>query len=171
MALKTMYRGVRMTKHQLEICKNDGMTYYWETAEQVVSDIFRALQDNHKLKKLGNEPHLREFILEGTRQGRIQMFATDDKKNANSYARWTPELIFLALDWVGIPRKDLQKYLNKRYGTPYIVTFEMNVEHPEILLNNERIGHSVPADWIKDIEEVDLNSKDPLYESWSSIVQ
>ena len=140
-----------------------GMEYYWKDSEHAVNDIFRALEKFHRIKKLGNTPILRDHILEASRPNRLQIWGTNDKNNADSYARNSPELIFLTLDDIGIPRKENYKYLNERYGEPYIVTFTVDLSDRTFLGINEVYGRLVQPENIQCIEKIDLTQPDPFF--------
>ncbi len=161
-----MYRGVRLSDFEVNDIEKNGMRYYWEEPDKAVRDIFRALERFNKISKLGNTPLLRDYILEVTRLSRLQIWATDDKDNANSYSRATPEIIFLVLDSVGVERKDVYRYLNYKYGDPYVVKF-----HADVNANiNVVCGKLIEPENIISIEKVNTNEEDPFMKRFRQTV-
>lgn len=161
-SLKTVYRGMRI--HGTEDARsilNQGMSYYWKDSEHAINDIFRVLEKFHKIKKLGNTPILRNHVLEASRSRRLQIWGTQSKDNANSYARHSPELIFLVLCDIGLLRSQINSYLNERYGEPHIVTFTVEEPDDGFCRINEVYGRVVPPENIQCIEKIDLTQPDP----------
>lgn len=140
---------------------NDGMYYYWENSEKAVHDIFRALERFHKIRKLGNSPLLRSHLLEACRPNRLQIWGTEDKNNANSYARCSPELMYLVLDQICETKKQVMNYLNERFGLPYVVTFTMDLPDNEKVGINESYGRFIEPERIQSVERVDTTRPDP----------
>ena len=163
--MKTLYRGVRLRKYELDELKTRGMRYYWGEPQSAISDIFRALTRTHKISRLGRSEVLRSLIIEASRPTRLQLWATDDKDNANSYSRHTPELIFLALDFAGVERKKVLSYLNSFYGKPHIVTFRVE---QDITSLNQIVGNFVSSEQIIDVEPVDVTKPDPHMQKFHS---
>lgn len=161
---KTLYRGVRLSGRNGSLpsqIRENGMKYYWSEPADAIKDIFKALEKFNKISKIGIKPILRNYILEAGRINRLQIWATEDKLNAESYARATPELIFLALDQV-VERKLVTDYLNSFYGEPHVVTFQVDAK-PEYDNINICFGKFVPAENIVSIEPVDITKPDPIW--------
>ena len=161
--MKTVYRGVRIRGDLDDVRRilDTGMDYYWKNAEESVNEIFRALERFHKISKLGNTPLLRSHLLEACRTSRLQVWGTQDKNNANSYARFTPELIFLVLRDVGIQKEVIKKYLSERFGEPYVVTFSVDLIDDGFCQLNTTYGRFIPPEMIQCIERVDVTQPDP----------
>lgn len=142
---------------------NDGMYYYWKDAEESVNDIFRACEKFHGIRKLGYTPMLRNLILEGCRHNRLQIWGTQDKNNANSYARNSPELMYLVLDLICTYKNEVLDYLQEIYGDPYVVTFTVDEEDKGFCSINEVYGRYVEPERILSVEKVDITKPDPHF--------
>lgn len=164
-----MYRGLRLKDWQKEDYLKYGMSYYWKEPKQAINDIFRALEINHKISQLGRNGLLRSLIMEGAEMDRLQVFGTESRTNAESYAKATPELIFLVLDYSRVERRKIIKYLNNTYGLPHIVTF--NIEAPPTFTEeiNKTCGIIIPPEFIVSIEPVDISKPDPYLQTLKSI--
>lgn len=162
--MKNVYRGMRIrSEEKAKSLLEYGMYYYWENSELAVHDIFRALEKFHKMKKLGYSPLVRNYLLEACRPNRLQIWGTQDKNNANSYARASPELIYLILDQICETKEQVRKYLNERFGEPYVVTFTVdqpNNGHCEI---NIGYGRFVEPERIQSVEKIDISKPDPYF--------
>lgn len=147
---------------EAKLILNDGMYYYWRDSEQAVHDIFRALEKFHKMKKLGYTPLLRNYLLEACRPNRLQIWGTANKNNANSYARNSPELMYLVLDLICTFTKEVKDYLNERFGQPFVVTFTADL--PENFCNvNYTFGRFIEPERILCIEQIDTTAPDPHF--------
>lgn len=164
---KILYRGIRLRyDNSVEQLRKNGMKYYWNNPEFAISDIFSALSYFHKISQLGRNQMLRAYILEASRASRLQIWATEDKTNAESYARCTPELIWLTLRAVCIEKPKISKFLDTFYGKPHVVTFKTDEEHNGI---NLTIGTFIPPDKIINVEPVDLTKPDPYFQTLKGI--
>ncbi|MCV0393701.1 MAG: hypothetical protein K5790_10505 [Nitrosopumilus sp.] len=162
--MKVMYRGVRLEEHEVDYVLENGMKYYWNSPEDAITDIFRALERNHKISKLGNNYCIRNFILEASRLNRLQIYATEVKENAESYARATPEIIYETLQIAGVEYKKNINYLNKWFGVPHIVTFCIDSQPSYIEEINKQVGTFISPEFITSIEKVDITKPDPYLE-------
>lgn len=161
--MKQMYRGVRLKDNQKKDILTNGMKYYWSNAEEAVHDIFYAIKSNNIMNKIVKNNMLECRINEAVDMNRIQLYGTEDKIIADSYARDTPELIFLTLQNGLISQEKIQSYLNKRYGLPHVVTFNIDSQPtypPEI---NKTLGNFIAPEFITEIEQVDLTKPDPIH--------
>ena len=140
----------------------DGMSYYWKDAEEAVQEIFRVCEKFKSIKKLGYTPLLRDHVLEACRPNRLQIWGTVNKDNANSYARASPELIFLVLDVVCKWKKEVNQYLNERFGVPHVVTFEVGNMVRDTDVNNS-YGRFIEPERIISVEKVDMTQPDPHF--------
>lgn len=160
--MKTVYRGMRIrSEEEAKSLLEFGMSYYWENSENAVHDIFRALERFHKMRKLGYSPLIRSHLLEACRPNRLQIWGTGDKNNANSYARCSPELMYLLLDQICDTRKQVMNYLNERFGLPYVVTFTVDQPDDGRIHINETYGRFIEPERIQSVELVDITRPDP----------
>jgi hypothetical protein len=142
------------------------MRYYWGSSEYAIQDIFEALRKTHTLDQLGKGggwgDMLRRYILEASRPQRMQIWATEDKENAESYARATPELIFLVLDVAGLKREEIQRYLNRKYGKPHVVAFR-DGESADTTFHQINIGCGllIEPEKILEVNPVKTDGPDP----------
>lgn len=167
--MKIMYRGVRLKEHQIDETLKNGMKYYWSDPEESIRDVFKAIKTHNILRKLVNNGMLECRITEGSEKSRNQIFCTEDKRIAESYARDTPELIFLTLQNGLISIEKTHNYLNKTYGLPHIVEFKINSPKTPVPEINKRIGEFVPPENIIDIKQVDLTKPDPIHMMFSKV--
>jgi len=167
--MKIMYRGVRLKETEVDWVLRNGMEYYWKTPEEAIYDIFRAMNTYKITNKLVKNGMLQCRIMEGAKLGRLQLYGSEEKYIAESYARGTPELINITLENGLVDRKKITKYLNERYGLPHVITFNINAEptySPEI---NKVCGYFIPPEFIVSIEKVDVTKKDPIHERFQTI--
>ena len=169
--MKIFYRGVRLKEHQIEDFLKNGMTYYWKNPEQSINDLFHALQKHHRIKKLGTSELVRDLILEASKEYRLQIYGSESRENAESYARATPELIFEALRFSGIEYVKIMRFLNERYGEPHLVTFYDKSEPTYIQEINKTFGKFIPPERISTIEKVDIDKPDPYMKKLRDSVQ
>lgn len=160
--MKTVFRGMRIrSEENAKLLLDEGMNYYWENSEKAVHDIFRALEKFHKIRQLGNNAGLRGFILEACRPNRLQIWGTQSKNNANSYARASPELLYLVLDQICEYKKQVNNYLNQRFGLPYVVTFTIDEPDNGFCDINSTYGRFIEPERIQCVEKVDTTKPDP----------
>jgi hypothetical protein len=160
--MKIMYRGIRVKEGRTDSILKDGMSS-WKNPEHATRDVFRAIKTHHILSKLVKNGMLESRIMEAVNSYRVQLFATEDKDNAFSYARDTPELIYLTLQNGLISKERIHKYLDRVYGLPHVVTFSIDAQptyQPEI---NKGIGTWIAPEYIVGIEKVDMTKPDPMH--------
>jgi len=165
--LRTLYRGVRLTEPP-DTLKRYGMRYYWRGTDDAVSAIFEALERTHSISKLGRTPLLRMLVTEAARPKRIQIWGTEVKENAQSYARGTPELIFLTLDAAKVPLDVRRRFIEQYYGKPYVVEFTDGKHQSKLRAINEACGNFIEAERIISVEPVEVNTPDPYMKFFSS---
>ena len=136
------------------------MSYYWETPKAAVTDVIRTLERLHKLGKFQTNRWIRQYIIEAAGEGRIQLWATEDKMMAESYASDTPELIMLLLSNVGFNRVQRRKKLDALYGKPYVVTFLDDNEKRQAPDFNIPCGKFVQPERVLSVEPVDISKPD-----------
>lgn len=167
---RIMFRGVRLRDFQLENLQKDGMSHCWTDPSKAIAEIYRALEKFHKISKLGRSYILRDKILEIARPTRSQIWCTQDKYNAISYARACPEIISDTLFYAGVDTTRVQKYLQEHFGNPYVITFE--APEPTFGINTV-IGRHVPIENIISIEEIDMKKPDPYFaaHNWTKKIE
>ena len=161
--MKVMYRGVRLRESSVDWVRKNGMEYYWKEPEQAINHVFNAIEHFKIMKILVRNGMLKCRILEGAKLGRLQIYGSEEKYLAESYARRTPELIDITLENGLIDKDRIIEYLDNRYGLPHVVTFCIDAEPTYSTEINKICGHFIPPEFITDIEPVDMTKEDPLY--------
>lgn len=156
--MRLLYRGCRLSDP--DAVKKYGMKYYWETPRDAVADIIHTLERLHKLSKFKTNPWVRNYMIEGAGEGRIQLWAAENKELAESYARDTPELMMLVLSNIGFARDERRKLLDQKYGKPCVVTFEDDRDPIGNLANDVPCGRFIPAERIVAVDPVDVAKPD-----------
>jgi hypothetical protein len=165
--MKVMYRGVRLHEYQVEEILQSGMTYYWENPERCINDIFYAIGSHQLNKKLAKSGLFESVIREGSKKERLQLYGSNEKYIAESYARGTPELIHITLEYGGVKKETIRKYLDRIYGLPHLVTFNVVEDIHEGI--NTCLGNFIAPEFIVSVEPVDITKKDPIHERFQTI--
>lgn len=156
--MRTLYRGCRL--RDVNFVKENGMKYYWDGPKAAVSDVIHTIERLHKLSKFKTNYWVREYIIEASGEGRIQLWATEDRLMAESYARDTPELMMLVLRNLGIYREQRRRILDKEYGKPYVVSFTDDKDKTTYNDINVACGKFIPPERILSVEPVDVTQPD-----------
>lgn len=160
--MKQMYRGVRIKKGYENDVLLNGMDYYWKNPEEAVSDIFYTMKKFNIQNKLSRNGMLECRIKEASSMDRLQIYGSEEKYVAESYARATPELIYLTLQNGLIKESKITEYLNKRYGLPYVVTFNIDAQPTYFSEINKKVGFHISPEFIVSVEPVDITKEDPV---------
>lgn len=167
--MKRIYRGVRLNEYDAYHLKDNGMNYYWKNPEEAIGDVFYAIKVHKIMKHMATNGMLEWRIMEASHELRNQIFGSEDRTIAESYARDTPELIFLTLSNGLVSTDKIQKYLNKRYGLPHLVTFEIDEPSSTIPDINKRVGKFIPPEQIIEVEKIDMTKPDPIHAKFGMI--